>query len=93
MLLGFKLYQLVDIVLIKGRQFHEAGENRLTRHRVADLLLLHLQRRGQLLDRQGNLGKAGHFLRGIREDTLRSIGFQNQSATLGGIKDRHRNTL
>ena len=93
MLLRFKPDQFLDVILVKRRQLHEPGENRLTRHGITDLLLLDLQGGRQLLDRKGDLRKTREILGRIREDTLRTVGFQVHSSGLGGIEDRHRYTL
>ena len=78
-LLGLKLDQFVNIILLERRQLHEAGKDRLSGHGVADLFLLHLQGSGQLLDGQGDLRETHHLLRGIRKNALRTVGLEDQS--------------
>ena len=93
MLLGLKPDQFVDVVLFQRRQLHEAGKNRLPRHGVADLFLLHLEGGRQLLDRQGDLRKARHLLGRVRQDAMRTVGLENQSPSFGGVENRHRYSL
>ena len=42
-LLGLECHQLVDIVVVEGREFYEAREDRLPRDGVTDLFLVDLQ--------------------------------------------------
>ena len=73
MLLGFKLDQFLDVILIERRKLHEPGENRLPGHGVANLFPPHLQGGRQLFDRESNLREAREILRGVCKNRLRAV--------------------
>jgi hypothetical protein len=69
----------LDLFLVDRRQFHEARENRLFRHRVVHVSALDLQLAQHLAQRSDNL-RAPHFLFGrIDKKLSRTVAAQDQS--------------